>query len=152
MNNVMLVGRLANTPDLFDTENGRKGAFITLAVARPYKNQEGKYETDFFDCTLWTGIAESTVEYCKKGDTIGVRGKLQSRIIENDDGFKYKKIEVVADRVSFISSKKEVEENEEENMPENKISDNRQQKDKNNDVDKANDLLGKHDKKNSNKS
>ncbi len=105
MNNVMLVGRLVKTPDLFVTEAGKKGSFITLAVARPYKNQNGEYETDFLDCTLWTGIAETTAEYCKTGDVIGVIGKLQSRIIENDDGSKYKKIEVVADRVSFISSK-----------------------------------------------
>ena len=105
MNNVMLVGRLVKTPELFSTENGRKGTFITLAVNRSYKNQNGEYETDYLDCTLWTGIAENTAEYCKKGDTIGVRGKLQSRIIENEDGTKSKRIEVVADRVSFISSK-----------------------------------------------
>ena len=105
MNNVMLVGRLVDNPELFTAETGNKGAFITLAIGRPYKNLEGEYETDFIDCTLWTAIAENTVEYCKKGDTIGVRGKLQSRIIENEDGTKYKKMEVIAERVSFISSK-----------------------------------------------
>ena len=105
MNHVMLVGRLVKTPDLFVTEAGKKGSFITLAVGRPYKNQNGEYETDFLDCTLWTGIAETTAEYCKTGDVIGVTGKLQSRIVENEDGSKYKKMEVIADRVSFISSK-----------------------------------------------
>ena len=105
MNNVMLVGRLVKTPDLFVTETGKKGSFITLAVARPYKNQDGEYETDFLDCTLWTGIAETTAEYCKTGDVIGVIGKLQSRIVENEDGSKQKRMEVVADRVSFISSR-----------------------------------------------
>ena len=117
MNNVMLVGRLVDTPNLFVAESGNKGAFITLAIGRPYKNIDGEYETDFIDCTLWTAIAENTVEYCKKGDTIGVRGKLQSRIIENEDGTKYKKMEVIAERVSFISSKpigdNNVEKNEE---------------------------------------
>ena len=105
MNHVMLVGRLVKTPDLFVTEAGKKGSFITLAVGRPYKNQNGEYETDFLDCTLWTGIAETTAEYCKTGDVIGVTGKLQSRIVENEDGSKYKKMEVIADRVTFISSK-----------------------------------------------
>ena len=38
MNHVMLVGRLVKTPDLFVTEAGKKGSFITLAVGRPYKN------------------------------------------------------------------------------------------------------------------
>ena len=106
LNQVILVGRLVKTPELFETENGRKGSFITLAVGRNYKNQDGEYETDFLDCALWTNIAENTAEYCKTGDVIGVRGRLQSRIIENDDGTKYKKIEIIADKVSFLSSSK----------------------------------------------
>lgn len=103
MNNVTLVGRLVKTPTLFTTDSGRKCSFITIAVNRNYKNIDGEYETDFLDCALWTGIAETAAEYCKTGDVIGVSGKLQSRIVENDDGTKYKKMEVVADRVSFIS-------------------------------------------------
>ena len=106
INQIMLVGRLVKTPDLFITESGKKGTFITLAVGRPYKNQDGEYETDFLDCTLWSGVAERTTEYCKSGDIIGIRGRLQSRIIENDDGTKYKKLEVVAERVTFLASAK----------------------------------------------
>ena len=147
MNNVMLVGRLVNSPNLFDAENGRKGAFITLAVTRPYKNQNGEYEADFLDCTLWTGIAESTVEYCKKGDTIGVRGKLQSRIIENEDGTKYKKIEVVADRVSFISSKPDIGASEmsAEEVDEMKVNDD------SNEVLDGDKIHDKHNKKKNDK-
>ena len=104
MNQVTLVGRLVNTPELFVADNGNKGSFITLAVGRPFKNQDGEYTTDFIDCTLWTQIAENTAEYCKTGDIIGVKGRIQTRIIENDDGTKYKKTEVVAERVSFLAS------------------------------------------------
>ena len=121
MNNVMLVGRLVKTPELFVTENGKKGSFITLAVGRPYKNQDGEYETDFLDCTLWMGIAETTAEYCKTGDVIGVIGKLQSRIVENDDGTKAKRMEVVADRVSFISARSS-NSNEESEAIENDVN------------------------------
>lgn len=104
INQVMLVGRLTKTPELFYTDSGKKGSFITLAVGRPFKNPDGEYDTDFLDCTLWTGIAESTAEYCKKGDIVGVRGRIQSRIIENEDGSKYKRMEIVADKVTFLSS------------------------------------------------
>ena len=104
INQIMLVGRLVKTPDLFITESGKKGSFITLAVGRPYKNQNGEYETDFLDCTLWTGIAENTAEYCKTGDIIGIRGRIQSRIIDNADGTKQKIMEIVADKVTFLSS------------------------------------------------
>ena len=105
LNQVILVGRLVRNPELQLTESGKKRSLITLAVSRSYKNQNGEYDTDFLDCTLWTGIAENTAEYCKTGDVIGVKGRLQTRLIESDDGNKYKKVEVIADKVTFLSSK-----------------------------------------------
>ena len=104
LNQIILVGRLVKTPELFLTENGKKGSIVTLAVGRGYKNQNGEYDTDFLDCTLWTGIAENTAEYCKTGDVIGIRGRVQSRIVEKDDGTKYKKMDIIADKVTFLSS------------------------------------------------
>ncbi|MBQ2873363.1 MAG: single-stranded DNA-binding protein [Bacilli bacterium] len=106
LNQVILVGRLVRTPELILTESGKKKSLITLAVSRSYKNQNGEYDTDFLDCTLWTGVAESTSEYCKTGDVIGVKGRLQTRLLESEEGIKYKKVEVIADRVTFLSSSK----------------------------------------------
>ena len=117
INQVTLVGRLTKKPELFLTENGKKGSFITLAVGRPYKNQDGQYDADFLDCTLWTGIAESTAEYCQKGDVVGIRGRIQSKIIENEDGTKYKKMEIIADRVTFLSSSKRNDDSENADGP-----------------------------------
>lgn len=104
LNQVILVGRLVRTPELQLTESGKKRSSITLAVSRGYKNQNGEYETDFLDCVLWTGIAENTSEYCKSGDLIGIKGRLQTWLLENEDGSKYKKVEVVAEKVTFLSS------------------------------------------------
>ena len=104
LNQIVLVGRLVKTPELKLTDNGRKTSVITLAVPRNYKNQDGQYDTDFLECVLWTGVAESTAEYCKTGDMIGVKGRVQSRVIEKEDGTKKKKTEIVAERVTFLSS------------------------------------------------
>ena len=104
LNQVILVGRLVRTPELHLTESGKKRSQITLAVSRSYKNQNGEYDTDFLDCTLWTGIAENTAEYCKTGDVIGVKGRLQTWLLEDENGTKYKKVEVVAEKVTFLSS------------------------------------------------
>lgn len=104
LNQVILVGRLVRTPELQLTESGRKRSLVTLAVSRGFKNQNGEYDTDFLDCTLWTNIAENTAEYCKTGDVIGVKGRLQTRLIENEEGIKYKKVEIIADKVTFLSS------------------------------------------------
>lgn len=112
VNQIILVGRLVKTPELELTDSGKKISTITLAVPRTYKNLNGEYDTDFIDCTLWTGVAENTSEYCKTGDILGVRGRVQSRIIEKDDGTKYKKMEIIAEKVSFLSSTKDKKDNE----------------------------------------
>lgn len=105
INQIVLVGRLAQTPQLHLTESGKKKSEVTLAVPRSYKNIDGEYETDFVDCVLWTNVAESTSEYCKVGDVIGVKGRIQTRMVTKDDGTKYKKTEIIAERVTFLSSK-----------------------------------------------
>lgn len=104
LNQVVLVGRLVKTPELKLTENGKKISRITLAVPRNYKNMDGEYDTDFLECTLWTNVAENTSEYCQTGDMIGVKGRIQTRIIQNDDGTKKKKTEIVAEKVTFLAN------------------------------------------------
>ena len=105
MNLVTVVGRLAATPTIEETE-GKKKTIITLAIPRTYKNVNGEYEIDFIDCVLWSQIAESTTEYCKKGDVIGIKGRIQTRYIENEEGMKIKIMEIVAEKVTFLSSGK----------------------------------------------
>lgn len=104
VNQIVLVGRIARTPETRVTESGKKYATLTLAVPRNYKNINGEYDTDFLDCTLWSSVAESTTEYCNTGDMIGVKGRVQTRIIESPDGIKRKKTEIVAEKVTFLTS------------------------------------------------
>ena len=84
LNQVVIVGRLVRDPEVRETEEGKKVTNITLAVPRSYKNMDGEYDTDFINCTLWAGVAESTTEYCHKGDLLGIRGRLQTNSYEND--------------------------------------------------------------------
>ena len=93
LNQVVVVGRIVRDPELNQTENGKKVSNITLAVPRNYKNADGVYETDFIDATLWTNIAENTCEYCKQGDMVGIKGRLQVRQYEDKDGKKKKDLE-----------------------------------------------------------
>lgn len=105
LNQIVIVGRLVKDPELRETETGKKVTNITLAVPRSYKNVNGEYDTDFIDCTLWTGVAESTSEYCKKGDLLGVKGRVQTRVYEKEEQKKYV-TEVIAEKVTFLTSKK----------------------------------------------
>ena len=109
LNQTVIVGRMVRDPELRETEGGDKVTNITLAVPRSYKNVNGEYDTDFISCVLWKGIAENTVQYVKKGDLIGVKGRIQSRTITLDDETKRHYVEVVAEKVTFLSSGKKDE-------------------------------------------
>ena len=103
---MVLVGRLVSDPEVKTLEDGKSVSNITLAIPRSYKNENGEYETDFIDCTLWKGVAENTAEYCRKGDVIGVKGRLQSSTYEDKEtGNTRKRMDVVAEKVTFLSSK-----------------------------------------------
>ena len=108
LNQAVLVGRLVQEPELNKTEKGNV-TNITLAVPRSYKNSDGEYDTDFIRCTLWQVIAENTVEYCKKGDLVGIKGRIQSSNYEDKDGNKRYAVEIIVDKVTFLASKKQQE-------------------------------------------
>lgn len=107
LNNVVLVGRLTADPELKEVGKDGKVVNFSLAVQRTYKNADGEYETDFIQCNVWNNIAENMKEYCKKGDLIGVKGALQSSSYEDKDGNKKYKTDVRVEKVTFLSSKKE---------------------------------------------
>lgn len=109
LNQTVIVGRLVRDPELRETENGHKVTNITIAVPRSFKNVNGEYDTDFISCVLWKGIAESTVEYVKKGDLIGIKGRIQSRNIEQEDTTHYNTLELVAEKITFLSNKNKEE-------------------------------------------
>lgn len=96
LNQIVLVGRVVSDLEINETENERKYTSLKLAVPRSYKNENGEYETDFIPCVLWNTIAVNTCEYCKKGDLVGIKGRMQNK--EN-------RLEVIAEKVTFLSSK-----------------------------------------------
>ncbi len=104
LNQVIVVGRLTKDLAIRKTETGKNVATLTLAVPRSFKNVEGEYETDFIDCVLWEEKASRTKEYCKKGDIVGVRGRVQTRKIETQEGNRYR-LEIIAEKITFLSKK-----------------------------------------------
>ncbi len=99
-----MVGRLVKDPELIEVGTNKNVSNITLAIPRSFKNMNGEYETDFINCVLWDSIAKSTVEYCKKGNIVGVKGRIQSKIVEKENESKKYYVEVVAEKITFLSS------------------------------------------------
>lgn len=105
VNSVMLVGRLAGDIEVKELENGTKVTNVPLAVNRTFKNANGVYETDFYNCILWEGLAQNAAEYCKKGDTVGIRGRLQTDSWEKD-GVKHSGVQIIVEKLTFLSARK----------------------------------------------
>ncbi len=105
LNRVVLVGRLTKDPDLRYTANGVAVANFTLAVNRPFSNQQGEREADFINCVIWRRPAENLANYMSKGSLVGVDGRIQTRNFEGQDGKRVFMTEVVADSVQFLETK-----------------------------------------------
>ena len=107
MNNISLVGRLTADPELKQTQSGISVTSFSIAVDR----SGSKDTTDFLPCVAWRQTAEFVCKYFRKGQRIGLIGKLTSRKYEDKNGNPRTAYEVVADHVEFVESKKASEGN-----------------------------------------
>jgi single-strand DNA-binding protein len=105
LNRIVLIGRLTRDPELRYVPSGHPVASFTLAVDRPFANQQGERETDFIDIVAWRKLAEQVSQHLSKGRLVAVEGRLQIRSYETQDGQKRKVSEVVADGVRFLDRK-----------------------------------------------
>ncbi len=84
---------------------GKSVLSVTIAMKRPFKNQQGQVDADFVLCTIWDRAAENTEKYCRKGSVVGVTGRIQTRYFDNDQGKRTYITEVIAENVRFLDSK-----------------------------------------------
>ena len=108
MNTVVLVGKLYEEPIMLENQNGVKYAKLKLAVTRNYKNAEGVYETDFIDIKTYLPMAQNVTEWCSKGDTLGIKGRVQTSQEDNN------LIEIIAEKVTFLTNNPKAPKKEEE--------------------------------------
>lgn len=106
LNRVVLIGRLANDPELKYTPSGIAVANFTLAVNR-MPNAQGEREADFVPIVVWRQSAEFAANYLTKGRLVAVDGRLQIRSWVAQDGTRRKQAEVVADNLRSLDKPKE---------------------------------------------
>lgn len=106
INNIVLVGRTTKAIELKQNKNGTSYVQFTLAVNRPYKDEQGGQQADFITCVAWNKTAETLSTYVSKGTMIGVEGRLQVRNYENEAGVRQYLSEVLVNRFTFLESKK----------------------------------------------
>ena len=99
------MGRLTKDPEVRYTNTGKVVCQFTLAVDRPFANQEGQREADFIPVVIWGKQAETCGNSLTKGQRALVEGRLQIRSYDGKDGQKHWVTEVIADRFEFIERK-----------------------------------------------
>ena len=102
INNIILVGRTTRTIELKQNKNGTNYVQFTLAVNRPYKDEQA----DFINCVAWNKTAETIAEYVSKGTMIGIEGRLQVRNYQDEAGVRQYISEVLVNRFIFLEPKK----------------------------------------------
>jgi single-strand DNA-binding protein len=107
LNRVVLIGRLANDPELKYTPSGIAVSSFRLAVDRPFTNANGERETDFIDIVVWRQSAEFAANYLGKGRLVAVDGRLQIRTWVAQDGTRRRSAEVVADTLRGLDRPRE---------------------------------------------
>ena len=105
MNKVVLIGRLTRDPELIYTSSNIPSATFSLAVNRPFQNQNGVREADFINIVMWRKQAETAKKYLTKGSLISIEGRIQTRNFDGADGKKVYVTEVVADNFEFLETK-----------------------------------------------
>ncbi len=105
MNKVILVGRLAQDPEVRYTQSGKAVASFSVAVNR-YGGQSQKEATDFIPVVAWEKLAEICGNNLTKGRKVLVEGRLQIRSYETADGQKRRVAEVVAQNIEFMDSRR----------------------------------------------
>jgi len=104
LNRIIIIGRTTRDLELRYTPSGTAVAGFAIANNKSYsQGGEKKEQVSYFDCVVWSKLAEVMTEYVKKGTQIAIEGRLQQRRWDDQDGNKKSKVEVVVENFQFLS-------------------------------------------------
>ena len=110
LNKVMLIGNVGQDPELRYTPDGNPVANFSIAVNRRRRvGEDYKDETEWFNIVCFSRTAENVNQYLTKGQKVYVEGRFQSSEYVGQDGNQRKSYEVIANDVTFLSTRSETE-------------------------------------------
>ena len=116
MNKVILMGRLTRDPEVRYTQtNNTLVASFSLAVNRRFARQGEERQADFINIVAWSKLGEFCSKYFKKGQQVGIIGRIQTRAWDDENSVKHYVTEVVAEEAYFADSKRDGESSNFEN-------------------------------------
>ena len=110
MNKVVLMGRLTRDPEVRYTQTSNTlVASFALAVNRRFAKQGEERQADFINIVAWGKQGEFCSKYFKKGQQVGVIGRIQTRTWDDDKGQKHYVTEVIAEEAYFAEAKRDAQ-------------------------------------------
>ena len=106
LNQCNFIGNLGADPEIRYTSNGKAVANFSIAVTEKYKDEK---KTEWIKCVTWEKLAEISGKYLKKGASVFVSGRLQTRAWEDKDGNKRYTTEVVAQSMQMLDNRRNPE-------------------------------------------
>lgn len=103
LNKVFILGNLTRDPEMKSLPSGIAVTNFSVATNRVWKDKEGKKQesAEFHNVVVFNRQAEIVAQYLKKGSSVLVEGRIQTRSWDGDDGQKRYRTEIIADRVQF---------------------------------------------------
>ena len=107
------MGRLTKDPDVRYTQTTNTMVVtFNLAVNRRFVKEGEERQADFFTIVAWGKTGEFCSKYFKKGQQVGVIGRLQTGFYDDKDGKRVYTTDVIAEEVYFAESAKEKQNNQ----------------------------------------
>jgi single-strand DNA-binding protein len=107
VNKVILIGNLGKDPELRYTPSGQAVATFSIATTEKWRDKDGQTQekTEWHNIVVWGRQAELANEYLKKGRSVYLEGKIQTRSYDDKEGVKRYFTEIVVNRMQFIGSR-----------------------------------------------
>ena len=107
VNKAIIVGNLGADPELRYTGTGTAVTTFNVATTERFKNKNGENQerTDWHTIVLWARLAEIANEYLKKGSSVYIEGRIQTRSYDDKDGIKRYKTEIVGQQMQFLGGR-----------------------------------------------
>ena len=102
INRVVLVGRITRDPETQQTNTGIPYVRFTIAVNRPFKDQNGERPADFINCVAWRSQAEFLQRFVRKGNQLAVEGRIQTNSYTDANGNNRQAFDILVESVSNL--------------------------------------------------
>jgi len=108
LNKVMIIGQLGRDPEMRYTPSGRPVTSFSVATTRAWTSSDGdrREETEWFNVVAWGNLAEICKQYLRKGQSVYVEGRLQTRGWDDQEGKKHFRTELVANEMIILGDRR----------------------------------------------